>query len=183
MNARIGRFAVAAAVAVVLASCGADDPSAEDPSVATDETALSAEVNQQLAQLRRLVAPFHDIEKAQDAGWDVQFTPCLENPAEGGMGYHWANTEFLDAEAVPLEPELLLYEPQKNGQLRLVGVEYIILFEDLPATSDPPVLFGQEFHPNEEAQLWGLHVWLWKHNPSGLFADWNPNVSCEFAVE
>jgi hypothetical protein len=45
------------------------------------------------------------------------------------------------------------------------------------------VLFRQAFHQNDEAELWALHVWLWKHNPSGLFADWNPNVSCEFATE
>jgi hypothetical protein len=23
-----------------------------------------------------------------------------------------------------------------------------------------------------------LHVWLWKHNPSGLFAPFNPEASC-----
>jgi hypothetical protein len=23
-----------------------------------------------------------------------------------------------------------------------------------------------------------LHVWLWKHNPTGMFAEWNPNVRC-----
>jgi hypothetical protein len=24
-----------------------------------------------------------------------------------------------------------------------------------------------------------MHVWVWKTNPNGVFADWNPNVSCE----
>lgn len=23
-----------------------------------------------------------------------------------------------------------------------------------------------------------LHAWIWKHNPSGTFAEWNPNVRC-----
>jgi len=23
-----------------------------------------------------------------------------------------------------------------------------------------------------------LHVWLWKHNPAGMFAEWNPGLSC-----
>jgi hypothetical protein len=23
-----------------------------------------------------------------------------------------------------------------------------------------------------------LHVWLYKHNPAGMFAAWNPRVSC-----
>ena len=22
------------------------------------------------------------------------------------------------------------------------------------------------------------HAWIWKHNPAGMFADWNPEVSC-----
>ena len=23
-----------------------------------------------------------------------------------------------------------------------------------------------------------LHAWIWKHNPRGMFDDWNPLVSC-----
>jgi len=26
--------------------------------------------------------------------------------------------------------------------------------------------------------IWYLHVWHWEPNPSGVFADWNPNVKC-----
>jgi hypothetical protein len=26
--------------------------------------------------------------------------------------------------------------------------------------------------------IWYLHVWIWEPNPSGLFADWNPSVTC-----
>jgi hypothetical protein len=31
---------------------------------------------------------------------------------------------------------------------------------------------------NHTFDVWALHVWVWKHNPSGMFADWNPQVSC-----
>lgn len=178
MIERVSRMVNVVPLVVVLASCGAEPSTA-----ATSEAALSAELNQELAQLRRLIAPFHNFEKAFDAGWNVQFTPCLENPAEGAMGFHWANPAFVDGEAVALEPELLLYEPQKNGKLRLVGVEYVIPFDFVPPEAEPPVLFGQEFHQVPDAGIWGLHVWVGRHNPSGLFADWNPNVSCEFAEE
>jgi hypothetical protein len=27
-----------------------------------------------------------------------------------------------------------------------------------------------------------LHVWHFRENPSGVFADWNPRVSCQYAV-
>ncbi len=42
----------------------------------------------------------------------------------------------------------------------------------------PPELFGQEFVANEADGVWQLHVWLFRNNPAGLFADWNPTVSC-----
>lgn len=140
----------------------------------------SHEIHQQLASLRNLTAPYHDFEVAEADGWSVLATPCLESP-DGGQGFHYLNPAFIDGDAVLLEPEILQYEPRKNGQLRLVGVEYVIPFTEIPATADPPELLGHEFHANEDAGLWALHVWLWRHNPSGLHADWNPKVSCEHA--
>jgi hypothetical protein len=44
------------------------------------------------------------------------------------------------------------------------------------------VLFGHAFKQNDAFQLWGLHVWLWKDNPNGIFADWNPVVTCNHAT-
>jgi hypothetical protein len=44
---------------------------------------------------------------------------------------------------------------------------------------------GQTFHftpsPNRYGipAFYALHVWAWKHNPHGMFVDWNPKVSCE----
>ena len=23
-----------------------------------------------------------------------------------------------------------------------------------------------------------MHAWVWKDNPAGMFADWNPDVTC-----
>jgi hypothetical protein len=73
-----------------------------------------------------------------------------------------------------------MYEPQKNGRMRLVGVEYVVPFAAW-IDPQPPVLHGQEFHPNETFGLWTLHVWMFKHNPDGMFADWNPTVTCAWA--
>jgi hypothetical protein len=140
---------------------------------------LSVQARKDLAALRRLVAPFHDFETAVEAGWDELITPCLEIGI-GGMGFHYANLEFFDAEANVLEPEALLFEPQKNGRLRFVGVEYIV---PQALSPEPPTLFGQTFTEviTEDGPIWALHVWVGRHNPLGMFADWNPMVSCDHA--
>ncbi|HSA57739.1 MAG TPA: hypothetical protein VLE53_18640 [Gemmatimonadaceae bacterium] len=148
---------------------------------AATSAGLSATHNAELAQLRRLVAHYHDLDRAMAAGYAVEVTPCLELPGVGGMGYHYGNPNFINnSVAVLLEPELLLYEPQRNGGMRFVGVEYIIPFTELPPTATPPTLLGQTFHADANIGIWALHVWVGRENPAGLFADWNPKVSCEF---
>jgi len=87
-------------------------------------------------------------------------------------------TDLIDGTASVEKPQLLLYEPEKNGNLRLVAVEYIILYTFHSRDAEPPVLFGQKFAQVDAFQLWGLHAWVWKDNPSGIFAPWNPSVNC-----
>jgi hypothetical protein len=143
-------------------------------------SALSAEVNKDLAALRRLTARFHQFDAAAKAGWGTRITECFSNAEAGGMGFHYGNTAYIDGAVDVLEPELLLYEPQKNGKLRFVAVEYIVPFTAWTA-AEPPKLFGQSFHRNEAFGLWVLHVWHERENPSGIFTDWNPKVSCKYA--
>jgi hypothetical protein len=99
------------------------------------------------------------------------------------MGLHYGNLAYIQDRGVVnlLQPELLLYEPEKNGKLRFMGVEYIVPFTDHPATAAPPTLLGQEFAQVPEFGVWGLHIWVGRHNSSGTFAPWNPKVSCENA--
>jgi hypothetical protein len=78
------------------------------------------------------------------------------------------------------QPELLMYEPMKNGKPRLVGVEFIFPL-GLWTSPNPPRLFGRDFKVNQEFGVWALHAWVWKENPNGMFADWNPTVSCAYA--
>jgi hypothetical protein len=144
----------------------------------------STEVNQQLAALRRATARFHDITTAEASGWNVNFPPeCLTHATMGGMGYHRLNATLVDGTLDPTEPELLVYEPEKNGSMRLVAVEYIVPFSVLPATSTPPVLFGHELGQNDTYQVWALHAWVWKDNPNGTFENFDPKVSCQYASE
>jgi hypothetical protein len=141
-----------------------------------------ADYHQQLAALRRATAPFHNFAKALAAGWDLQFTPCISNPAgPGAMGFHYVNPALLDGTLDVAEPEALIYEPDANGRLRLVAVEYLVPFDAHAIDQPPPMLYGRPFSPSPAFQVWGLHAWGWKHNPSGMHAPFNPNVSCENA--
>jgi hypothetical protein len=140
-----------------------------------------ATLNQDLATVRALAARYRDVEKAKAAGWDVLVPGCRDNPPVGGMGWHYLNPAYITLDLDILEPQVLIYEPQKNGRMRFVGVEYLIPFDLLPSDAEPPVLMGQELLPNFGDEVWMLHVWVGRHNPDGMFETWNPKVSCEFA--
>jgi hypothetical protein len=96
------------------------------------------------------------------------------------MGFHCGDPGLIDGVVEELKPELLLYEPQKNGRLRLVAVEYVVPFTAW-TQADPPSLHGLTFAANQTFQVWALHAWVWRHNPAGTFADWNPTVNCAHA--
>jgi len=149
------------------------------PTIAAAQTSLGAEDYLDLATLSMTTAPLRDLQKANDAGWDFLFGTCMESAA-GGMGEHYLNLAEIDGAVSAERPEALLFEPMKNGGRRLVAVEYIVPppFVD-PA--NPPELFGQDFHYSAANDVWILHVWIWRHNPTGMFEDWNPVVSCQYA--
>ena len=142
----------------------------------------------QLAQLRAVTARFHSIDVAKQAGYSTQITPCWAHHSAGGMGYHFGNTNLFDATVDLLNPETVIYEPQAGGHMRLVGMEYIVPLEawgaaghDLNDPTDVPQLLGQRFTRHSFLPIFKLHIWLWRNNPSGTFADWNPKVSCQNA--
>ncbi len=135
--------------------------------------------------VRQATERFKNVAEAEAAGYGM-FMGCVNGPQEGVMGVHFANGNLVgDGALDPMLPEALIYEP-KDGKLRLVGVEYVVIAEAWHANNEmPPVLMGQLFNyvgsPNRYGlpAFYELHVWAWKRNPHGTFADWNPNVSCE----
>lgn len=140
--------------------------------------ATSSSQNRDLETLRQVTSPFRSFDAAITAGWSAKITSCMSDPTLGGMGFHYGNTTLIDGTVHVDKPQLLLYEPQADGSEQLVAVEYIVPYTAHARSDAPPVLFGQQFKQNDTFQLWGLHVWAWKTNPSGLYADWNPQVNC-----
>ena len=174
---RRSTLAIASLVAAFAAmSCSSPSNMVGPTPVAGGSTDISpgGDLNRRLAAVRAAVAPYHNLNKATADGlFDI--SGCVELPGVGGMGHHYGQPPF-DGTAAELDPEVLVYAPE-NGKLKLAAVEYIIP-QPLWTSSQPPSLFGQDFVKNDILNIWALHVWLFRHNPSGIFEDWNPTVSC-----
>ncbi|HSP17543.1 MAG TPA: hypothetical protein VLV78_22555 [Thermoanaerobaculia bacterium] len=138
-----------------------------------------------MATVRAATERFKNVDAATAAGYGL-FHGCVSGPEEGAMGIHYANGDLVgDGALDPQHPEALLYE-HRDGKMQLLGVEYVVLAEAWNANhKTPPVLGGQLFNlvgsPNRYGlpAFYELHVWAWKTNPRGTFADFNPAVSCD----
>jgi hypothetical protein len=148
----------------------------------------------QLAQMRVATAPYvTDLERAKRDGYKI-ITPMMHN-----MGFHYLNPGITDFDVT--KPPILVYT-RRNGQYMLGAVEWVFPkkpkkaplkgakygsfpaachYEDgnfVPAASEDdcddthngsPFFF---WHPD----LVTLHVWIWHHNPDGLYEGMNPFV-------
>jgi len=125
--------------------------------------------------------------------------------ADGAMGIHFMRPDLLGISAPPnprvdgngthtdfLKPSVLIYEPQADGSLSLVAVENLVFEKAWAAAGNakPPSFQGVEFDhmvddpktPLDEAHMFAphydRHVWLYRENPKGMYAQFNPAVSC-----
>lgn len=126
--------------------------------------------------------------------------------ALGGMGIHYFRPDMLGITAPPnprvdgagthtdfRKPAILIYEPQADGSLELVAVENLVFAKAWKAAGNdaPPSFHGvaydtmiddpatavdeaHNFEPHHDR-----HVWLYRENPNGVFAQFNPRVTCE----
>jgi len=151
---------------------------------ATVVAARSGPLPSELQAVRAAVAKFHSVDEATAAGY-MPGSPCEQSPA-GAMGIHYIKPALFGPGNDPLNPEVLLYMPDANGKLRLVGVEYFSVDADqnLDTANDRPSLFGRGFdgpmlgHNPQMPIHYDLHVWVIEQNPSGVFAQWNPSIRC-----
>ena len=103
------------------------------------------------------------------------------------MGVHYSKFSLFDGAIDVNTPEVLVYEP-KNGKLHLVAAEYVIPapacisgprpVRQAAAHGSPPAVRARPEPLTVLMRFYELHVWAWRENPSGTFADWNPKVSC-----
>lgn len=132
--------------------------------------------------VRDATAKYQDVAKAIAAGYGPVLG-CVSGSDHGAMGVHYVKGSLLNGPIDVAEPQALIYEPSSNGEMKLVGVEYIILASALPPNAAPELegrlmLFIDSPNRYGLPPLFELHVWAWRHNPQGPFVDWNDHVSC-----
>ncbi len=127
----------------------------------------------------------------------------------GAMGIHYFRPDLLGISAPPnprvdgngthtdfRNPAILIYEPQADGSLELVAVENLVFqkswhaagnkarpsFHGVPydRMEDDPTTATDEAHMFEPH--YDRHVWIYRDNPNGVFAPFNPKVSCKTHV-
>jgi hypothetical protein len=145
--------------------------------------AHGARLHRQLAAVRRATVKYHDVNRALADGYvatPIKGALCVEHHHQGAMGIHYLHPGLAGDSTLDLRrPELLLYAPTPHG-LRLVAVEYFVVDTGQPH----PRLFGRKLDgPNstlepEIPRHYSLHAWVWRANPAGVFAPYNPTVHC-----
>lgn len=165
-----------------------------------------------LAAVKSAVEKYRDVNVALADGYIPDPSGhCVSAAAEGlpaelgGMGIHYLNPVLLkigppgdrvDGESTHtdwMQPAILLYEPQADGSMELVGVENLVWQAAWKAAGNdgPPELNGRLWDtmaddPNtagDEAHgftpHFDQHIWLFRDNPSGELMPFNPNVTCD----
>jgi hypothetical protein len=145
----------------------------------------------ELAAVRAATAPFHDLDAALAAGYELGYVNgadvriiagCVSHLTAGAMGYHYFNKQLIDDNVVDaLTPEGLVYAPGPDGRLQLAAVEYVVpgALSNPRGVSVAPRLFGMDMVILVPAVgFYTRHAWIWRHNPAGIFAHWSPAVTC-----
>lgn len=163
-----------------------------------DHAAMTAGLQDDLARVRRATAKFHRLGAAEAAGYELGWVngagvrivrTCIARPAAAGggaMGFHYFNADLMETDEVDLlRPEVLVYAPDEEGRLHLAAVEWVArsATSNPPGVSTAPSVLGMQMHiiaPAPAGPAFYLtHAWVWQENPAGMFADWNPDVSCD----
>ena len=128
----------------------------------------------QFSGVRQATASLHTVAKAEAAGYE-KFLPCFDSPGVGGMGQHYRRPrrhrrdDRRDASrGARLRAARGPHAAGGGGVRRPAG--------RVDAVPSAPELFGEHFHRNDTLGIWALHAWIWRPNPDGMHADFNPKV-------
>lgn len=184
-NATLHRTTAAAFVALTFSAMSCREAPSEVSHESMHDAAQAAmakssgngsETSALLKRVHAATARYHSTVQATKAGYAV-VSPCVSRLVLGGMGFHWVKGSIVDPVFNPMEPEGLLYAPDKHGKLKLVAVEYIVLDvgQARPYFGDHLMDIRGTPRPGPH---WSLHVWLYEENPNGVFTPYNPSVVC-----
>lgn len=190
----IAAVTVALTIALVLLICvpGAVAQASHSHGNAAQQQLQPAQ-GELLRIVRQSTERFKNVAVADGEDYKLMFG-CVSGPDAGAMGLHYVKMPFVQnppmtptGDIDPTRPQIVIYEPQPNGGLKLTGADYLIIADawDKDHPGNPPQLMGQAFHYFEAPNRFGLpafytlHVWAWKENPNGAFVNWHPNVSCQ----
>ncbi len=181
---------------VLLSVCSSSALAQDDHSLKMSDQHQQLSSDQQAEQsalikaVREATERFQNVKQAEREEYHLQFG-CVSGDDFGAMGLHYVNDALVGTGTVDVtRPQIILYEQQPNGSLKLTGADYLVLADAWDASHPgvTPQLMGQIFHYFSSPNRFGLpafytlHVWAWKDNPKGAFVNWHPNVSCQSFV-
>jgi len=202
MNSKI-RNALATAVFAALVTPTA---AAEQPALAEGEPTLAAvrAATERFRDVKVALAEGY----ITDPGNVCEEAGMIGRPAsEGAMGIHYFRPDLLGITAAPnprvdgvgthtdfTNPGVLIYEPQADGTLELVAVENLVFKTawEAAGNTEPPTYYGLPYDlmqddPSTEldeghmfAPHYDRHVWVHRANPNGVFAQFNPEATCQY---
>ncbi|HET7816307.1 MAG TPA: hypothetical protein VFK58_01850 [Sphingomicrobium sp.] len=191
---KIGYFVAGMALSA-LSACTAEQPRPAEPTLA--EVKAGAE---RYRDVRNAIADGYTTDNKCVTAQMLGF------PAVNGvMGLHYVRRDLLGLPPKPApgrvsgtgthtdftKPAMLVYEPQVDGSLELVAVENLVFASEWHKTRQKPPQFrgvnylllkddpatkldeAHNFEPHYE-----LHLWVFRDNPKGMYAPFNPAVTC-----
>lgn len=153
----------------------------------------SDELARQLNRVREVTRAYRDVGTARVDGYEplLGYFP--------GMGFHFTDRNPpLGADRD--DPPLLVYftngsynpepgephDPERDDDLVLGGVEYLVagdqeaeppdIFADEESGRELPVTEAEGWHFEADLGITGLHAWVHRGNPAGVFHPTNPTI-------
>src|SRR5688500_5699165 len=158
MNSALLALPIIAVLALVLPSPAAAEAAAAMPEHHGPAATEKGRPSELVTVVREATARFHDVEVAKKEGYGLLFG-CVSGDERGAMGLHFVNLALVADPALdPRRPEIVIYEPLPNGQVRLVGADFLVFKSDWDAghPGETPQIMGQLLHLFDSPNRFGL---------------------------